>query len=108
MALSMQWWTKKGKKGTTTTQHSQIVFIRFIHILYSYASACWPSTIFCLASMYVVNIFQDPNAIEHETVAPGDMYAVVDKPTKGSKKNKGGHDIVPPTGNEGVSVSREV
>ncbi len=41
-------------------------------------------------------------------MASGDMYAVVDKPKKGSKKNKrGGPDVVPPPGNEGVSMYRD-
>ncbi len=49
---------------------------------------------------------QDPNTIEHQAVPSGDLYAVVDKPKKGSKKNKGGPDVVPPPGDEGVSVWR--
>ena len=47
--------------------------------------------------------FQDPNSIEHKTMPSGDVYAVVDKPKKGSK-NEGGPDVVPPPGDEGVSV----
>ena len=37
-------------------------------------------------------------------MASGDMYAVVNKPKKGSEKNKEEPDVVPPPGNEGVSV----
>ena len=52
-----------------------------------------------------VCVTQDPTTIEHETVPEsGDMYAVVDKPKRKSKKQQGGApDVVPDKTEEELS-----
>ena len=47
---------------------------------------------------------QDPSSIEHETAPDsGDMYAVVDKPKRKSKKQAGAPDVVPAKTEEELS-----
>ncbi len=88
------------KEKHKNSTHTDVLYQVHIMYTYSYALVRWPGTIFCLASLYVVNIFQDPNSIEHETVALGNMHnSVVDKP----KKNY--FDIMM---DEGSSVSSQV
>ena len=48
---------------------------------------------FAYVSVYFT---QDPSSIEHETAPEsGDMYAVIDKPKRKSKKQAGAPDVVP-------------